>query len=100
MTSALSVLPSTHQRRVPPLPADVPAHRSVTAEVAGGLDGALRVVTMLRGRAYRVRDLRLDVGEDAAVSRVRCTAVLTPAELDLLLARLRRLPAVVAAEPA
>jgi hypothetical protein len=70
---------------------DEPAYRSVTASVTGGLDGALRVMTLLRGRRYRVRDLGVHVGE----GRVTCTVLLTPADLDLLLARLRRLPVVV-----
>jgi hypothetical protein len=76
-----------------PTPADRPLYCSVTAAVTGGLDGALRVMTLLRGRRYRVRDLGVHVDE----GRVTCTVLLTPADLDLLLARLRRLPAVLSA---
>jgi hypothetical protein len=83
----------------PALAAEVPTCRSVTAHVTGGLDGALRVVTMLRGRDYRVRDLVLNVREGVVESLLTCTVVLTSADLDLLVARLQRLPAVVSAEP-
>lgn len=83
-----------------PAPAVHPAvHRAVTVHVAGGLDGVLRVVAMLRGRGYRVRDLSVDVREGVVESRVDVTAVLTPDEAHLLLQRLRRTPAVVSAEP-
>jgi hypothetical protein len=92
MTSTLAplVLPTGRDA------ADVPAPRSLTAHVTGGLDGALRVLAMLRGRAYRVRDLDLEVRE-AGPSRVTCTVVVTAPDLDLLLARLQRMPAVVSA---
>lgn len=66
--------------------------------VTGGLDGALRVVAMLRGRRYRVRDLSVDVREGVVESRITCTIVLTTNETTLLLERLRRLPVVVAAD--
>ena len=72
---------------------DEPVYCSVTASVTGGLDGALRVMTLLRGRRYQVRDLHVHVDE----GRVTCAVLLTPAELDLMLARLRRLPSVVSA---
>ena len=77
---------------------DVATSRPVTARVTDGLDGALRVLSMLRSRRYRVRDLGLDVREDGEASRVTCTVVLTRADLDLLLVRLRRVPAVVSAQ--
>jgi|tagenome__1003787_1003787.scaffolds.fasta_scaffold17338362_1 hypothetical protein len=76
-----------------PTPTDEPAYHSVTAAVTDGLDGALRVLTLLRGRRYRVRDLEVRVDE----GRVTCTVLLSRADLDLMLARLRRLPAVVSA---
>ena len=81
-------------------PSDVPVHRAVTAHVTDGLDGVLRVVTVLRGRRYRIRDLSVDVRDGVVESRVRCTLVLPAGELDLLLERLRRLPTVVSAENA
>ncbi len=80
-----------------PVAPDVPAPRSVTARVTGGLDGALRVVMMLRGRRYGLRDLGLDVRDDGEC-RVACTVVATATDVELLRARLRRLPVVVAAE--
>lgn len=79
---------------------DVPVHRAVTAHVADGLDGVLRVVTVLRGRRYRIRDLNVEMRDGVVESRVRCTLVLPASELDLLLERLRRLPAVMSAENA
>jgi hypothetical protein len=68
--------------------------------VADGLDGVLRVVTVLRGRQYRIRDLNVEMHDGVVESRVRCTLVLPASQLDLLLERLRRLPAVMSAENA
>jgi hypothetical protein len=53
---------------------------------------------MLRGRNYRVRDLTIDVREEVMVSEVSVTVVVTATDAELLLKRLRRLPAVVSAE--
>jgi hypothetical protein len=78
-----------------PTATDAPTHRSVTAHVTGGLDGALRVMTLLRGRRYQVRDFGVHVVESLDEGRVTCTVLLAPADLDLMLARLRRLPVVV-----
>lgn len=78
---------------------EYPTHRAVVVYVTGGLDGVLRVMTLLRGRAYRVRDVEVDVREGVVESRVGATAYLTGVEADLLLARLRRMPVVVSAEP-
>ncbi|MBO0849522.1 MAG: hypothetical protein J2P20_08675 [Pseudonocardia sp.] len=78
---------------------EYPTHRAVVVYVTGGLDGVLRVMTLLRERAYRVRDVDVDVHEGVLESRVGATAYLTSEEADLLLARLRRMPVVVSAEP-
>lgn len=75
-----------------------PAHRTVIVLVTGGLDGVVRIATVLRGRRYRVRELAVDVREGVVVSEIRATVVLTASETDLLLERLRRLPAVVSAD--
>jgi hypothetical protein len=75
-------------------------HRRVAVRVADGLDGVLRVASVLRGRRYRVRDLALDVREGVVVSEVRATVLLTAPETDLLLERLRRVVAVISAERA
>ena len=83
-----------------PRPAEFPMHRNVIVQVTGGLDGVVRIATMLRGRRYRVRDLAVDVREGVVVSEVRATVVLTASETALLLERLRRLATVVSAEPA
>lgn len=80
--------------------AELPVPRAIAVQVTGGLDGALRVATMLRGRGYRVRDLSVDVREGLVESRVACTVALTVAETALLLERLRRLPTVVTADDA
>jgi hypothetical protein len=79
---------------------DFPVHRSVVIHVDGGLDAALRVAMMLRGRQYSVLDLAVDVREGLAVSEVRATVVLAGPDTDLLLERLRRLSVVVTAEKA
>lgn len=95
-------LPSTglEQPEARTLKPEFPMHRTITVHVTGGLDGALRVATMLRGRGYRVRDLTLGVREGVVESRLDCTIALTAAEAALLLERLRRMPAVVAADNA
>ncbi|GAA1873648.1 hypothetical protein GCM10009836_63290 [Pseudonocardia ailaonensis] len=78
-------------------PSDQPTHRHVTVHVTAGLDGVLRVVSMLRGRTYRVTDLQVDVHEGALESRLNATVLLTADGVDLLVARLNRLPAVTSA---
>ncbi|GAA0927027.1 hypothetical protein [Pseudonocardia zijingensis] len=77
---------------------EYPVHRSVVAHVTGGLDGVLRVATVLRGRRYRVRDLAVDIREGVVVSEVRATVLLTASETTLLLERLRRLASVTSAD--
>ncbi len=89
MTSAVSSTSAC-----PPEPA---LHRRFVACVSGGLDGAIRVAMMLRGRNYRVRDLTFNVRDGAALSEIRATVFLTPAEAELLVKRLQRIPAVVTA---
>ena len=79
-------------------PVEFPAYRSLTAHVVGGLNGVLRVVALLHSRRYAVRDLAVEVHEGVVESRVGCTVLLTEAECLLLLRRLRRMPAVIAAE--
>jgi hypothetical protein len=81
-----------------PAARDLVAQRRVTAYVGGGLDGALRVVAMLRGRMYRVHDLSVDVRDGVVESPVSATVSLTAAEADLLVERLRRMPVVVSAD--
>ncbi|HWC84015.1 MAG TPA: hypothetical protein VG756_28990 [Pseudonocardiaceae bacterium] len=75
-----------------------PQHRSVTANVTGGLASVLRVVTLLHGRRYRVRNLSADVRDGMVESRVSCTVLATTAETALLLERLNRIPVVVSTE--
>jgi hypothetical protein len=77
---------------------EFPTHRCVTVQLTDGLDGAHRVISMLRTRRYAVRDLRVSICEGVVVSEVRCTVVSTAADIALLLERLRRIPVVVAAD--
>jgi hypothetical protein len=93
MTHSLATRPQTRA-----VTTEYPMHRCVVVHVDGGLDGVLRVLTTLRGRQYRVRDLAVQVHEGVRVSEVRATVVLTADHTDLLLDRLRRLPAVLTAE--
>jgi hypothetical protein len=74
---------------------DAVAYRTLVVRMTAGLDGVVRVVTMLRGRRYRVRHLTVDVHEGASEGELRATVLLTDAEVDLLEERLRRMPAVV-----
>lgn len=73
-------------------------YRRVTTHVTDGLDGVMRVVTVLRGRRYRVRDLAVDVREGVVESTVHATVLLSADEHGLLLERLRRIPPVLSAE--
>lgn len=86
------VLPSSPEKHA------AEKHRSITAHVVGGLDGVVRVVTLLRGRRYRVRRLEVEIRDGVLESRVECTVMLAASSRDLLLERLRRLPTVVSAE--
>lgn len=85
--------PARHLRPEPSL------HRRFVASISGGLDGAVRVAMMLRGRNYQVRDLTVDIHEGVELSEIRATILLTAAEADLLVKRLQRMPAVVSVEP-
>ncbi|GAY09755.1 hypothetical protein [Pseudonocardia sp. N23] len=96
MTSTLEA--PADRRPARPAERDLVAQRGVTAHVSGGLDGTLRVVAMLRGRMYRVHDLTVEVRDGVVESRISATVSLTSAQADLLLERLRRMPAVVSAD--
>ncbi|MCE0763234.1 hypothetical protein LWC35_09990 [Pseudonocardia kujensis] len=76
-------------------PTEFPISRSVVTRVAGGMDGVLRVVALLRGRGYRVHDLAVRMHDGVAVSEIDATISLTASQAALLLARLHRLPTVV-----
>ncbi|SHL34657.1 hypothetical protein SAMN05443637_12526 [Pseudonocardia thermophila] len=73
-------------------------YRRIVVHMTGGLDGALRVMTLLRQRCYRLRDVAVDVREGVPESRLECTVLLDREEAELLLARLHRTVAVTAAE--
>lgn len=97
---SLQATPAAHR----PLPAssqdaapgpESPHPHVFTVRVTGGLDGALRVLTLLHGRRYQVRDVSMDVRDDVVESRIDCTVTVTAVEVPLLLERLRRIPVVV-----
>jgi hypothetical protein len=67
--------------------------RTLTIRLADRVDGVNRVVTLLRSRRYDVRRLVAEVAGPHTL--IRCTVRTTEAEL--LLARLDRLPTVLAA---
>jgi hypothetical protein len=79
-------------------PADHPTYRCVTTHVTDGLDGVMRVISLLRGRQYRLRDLSINVQEGVVASTVSATVLLGAQEHTLLLNRLRRVPSVVSAD--
>ena len=79
-------------------PADHPTYRCVTTHVTDGLDGVMRVMSLLRGRQYRLRDLSINVQEGVVASTVSATVLLGAQEHTLLLNRLRRVPSVVSAD--
>jgi len=79
-------------------PADHPAYRCVTTHVTDGLDGVMRVISLLRGRQYRLRDLSINVQEGVVASTVSATVLLGAEEHGLLLNRLRRVTSVLSAE--
>ncbi|GAB3973036.1 hypothetical protein GCM10029978_051480 [Actinoallomurus acanthiterrae] len=84
----------------PPLGEDLPSTEfpmRVIVDVTDGLDGVMRVATMLRARRYLVRNLAVDLHEGVAVSKVRATVLLTASDADLLLRRLRRISVVTSA---
>jgi hypothetical protein len=79
-------------------PADHPTYLCVTTHVTDGLDGVMRVISLLRGRQYRLRDLSINVREGVVASTVSATVLLGAQEHTLLLNRLRRVPSVVSAD--
>lgn len=89
--------PAAEERFEPRARPEFPRHRSITAHVTDGLDGLLKVTTMLRSRGYRVRDLSVDIREGVIESLVTCTIALNTADTVLLIERLRRVPVVVSA---
>lgn len=74
--------------------------RTFVAYVTDHLDGAARLLTLVRGRGYPVRAFAVDICSEAMASEVRLTVVLTAPDAELLLRRLRRMPAVLSAETA
>ncbi|MGY6653606.1 hypothetical protein ACXIZN_15670 [Amycolatopsis sp. TRM77291] len=75
-----------------------PAYRSLTVHVTDRLEGAARVVMLLRASSYRVRDMTVEVREGVVESSVQCTVWLDQDDVETLLRRLRRTPGVVSAE--
>ncbi|MCW0212686.1 MAG: hypothetical protein OJJ54_04960 [Pseudonocardia sp.] len=69
---------------------DTPRQRLVRTRLDGGMDAVLRVVTLLRGRAYEVRGMSVDLRRGT----LEVTVLLDADGTALLLERLRRLPSV------
>lgn len=72
--------------------------RRIVTHFTGGLEGLLRVVFVLRWRGYQVHTLSFDLRDGVTESSLLCTVMLASEHVDLLVARLRRLPSVVSAE--
>jgi hypothetical protein len=70
---------------------------AVIVLVAGGFDGAFRVASMLHTRRYHVKRLSIEVLDDGFGLVSIVIDVSTTKQMQLLLARLSRLPLVVAA---
>ena len=68
----------------------------VEVEVCGGLEGAVRVLSMLRARRYRVLTIEVDLqAGSAGRALVVCELDLAQRGVRMLLARLERMPTVV-----
>lgn len=80
-------------------PGGVRSHRRYAVLITDGIDGVLRVATVLRQRGYLVRDFAADVREGVVLSAVTCTVFATAEEADLCVQRLLRIPVVVSVDP-
>lgn len=78
-------------------PPESRTYRRIVVHLTDGLDGVLRVLVVLRQRAYHLRDVAVDVREGVVESRLECTVLLSGGEVDLLLARLHRTSVVTSA---
>jgi len=77
----------------------VRSHRRYSVLTTDGIDGVMRVATVLRQRGYRLREFAADMREGLVLSTVTCTVSATAEEADLCVQRLLRVPTVVAVDP-
>lgn len=72
-----------------------PVTVSFTATAEGGFEAAVRVIAMLRTRAYEVRRVSVDVTSDGRYARICGHLKLLPGQQTVLQARLDRIPTVL-----
>lgn len=94
MPTMLSPAPALHTR---PSGTAVPVAASFRVTAEGGYESAVRVIAMLRTRAYQVRRLSVDVSADGRSARICGHLTLPAGQHRLLLARLERLAVVLEA---
>ncbi|WP_344867085.1 hypothetical protein [Amycolatopsis ultiminotia] len=73
--------------------------RRIAAYFTGGIEEIPALVRVLRETDRHVHDLSVDVRDGVTESSMVCAVLVAADEVDPLLERLRRLPAVVSAEP-
>lgn len=73
-------------------------HHSYAVHTADGFDGVARITSLLRQRAYRVRDLAADIRDDHERTTLTCTVAVTAEEAALFEQRLLRVPSVITVE--
>lgn len=74
-------------------------HRRHSIVATGGMDGAMRVATMLQSCGHPIRDFAAEVREGIVYSSLTCTVSMTADEADAFVDRLRADPSVVAVDP-
>lgn len=74
-------------------------HRRYAIVTTGGMQGLLRVATMLDSCDHPVRDFSADVREGVGYSSLTCTVSLTSDECAAFTDRLRAVDPVVAVDP-
>jgi hypothetical protein len=72
--------------------------RRIATYFVGGVEEIPRLVGLLPKQGCSVHELSLDIRDGVEESSLVCTIMLPAGEIELLLARLRELPAVVSAE--
>ncbi|PRX44913.1 hypothetical protein B0I33_11011 [Prauserella shujinwangii] len=84
--------------RMPTARSTFPVRRRVATYFTGGVEGLLTVSSTLHQGGCKVHDLAVDIRDGVTESSMVCTVLTTESEVDLLLDRLRLLPAVVSSE--
>ncbi|WP_214368552.1 hypothetical protein [Pseudonocardia sp. H11422] len=74
-------------------------HRRHTVVTSGGMDGVLRVATMLQNCGHPVRDFSVDVREGVIYSSLSCTISMTAAEAQAFVDRVLAISSVVSVDP-